>query len=90
MEVADAGSVEGAAQLVCICRELDSMTFEHVARSTDRRTASVAVFADFVACSCHDEGGAGGYVEGVFAIAACAYDIECVIVPEVDVLACLY
>ena len=88
MEIAYACCVERTLLLVDVGCELHPMRFEHIACAAYRRTASVAVLSDLVACSCHDKRSACADVEGVFPVAASAYDVDGVVFAKVEMLSC--
>ena len=56
--------------------EVGAKGFNYVGTAAFAADAASAVFADFCTCCCYDEHAAGRDVEGVCAVAACAYDID--------------
>ena len=88
MQVADACLVERTPKLTFIIRELHAVSHQDVACTTHAGACAITVLGDLETRTCHNEAGASAYVEGVLSVTASSYDIERIVITEVNTLAC--
>ena len=89
VHIAHARLLDGASELAFVVCELHSVYCQHVARTAHAAAAAVAVLAHYIACTRNDKCRTGAYVECVLAVTACAHNVECVQVIQMNALACL-
>ena len=84
MKISDMAGFHRLAQLIDTVREFYSVLFHHIAGTAYGSSPVVTMLYHIITGTGYHEAGSGTDVEGVFTVTACSYNVDRLIIGQVD------